>query len=589
VAGWRVEEDRLGETAGTPLDAHERRDCLVASDFTCKRLQGSGGGSGVGGAVPAWCYVEVVPDPAEKGRLMHTLTDWSGSQYNTHPDLVNFTFWGGSQHYPTGPSCGQTPAAAWCAAQQRLGSWPNASRSCDPVDALDSRYSYDINIRDQPTNMYYFYTGCDVSDYRGAEFDQSQAGAVLVQLLDPTQCLSSNTGGVKYNSPAVGTSTDDSNRSSNFAAELPLLAWFVLFAGLAVADRVLLMGLFVSENLASQVVGLRSLAGPARYGRYEEKLIAVVSKMPRRYFFVVVVSVVAWVTYSILRVMLQEANVNVANTDYYCEVFGRNGFNSDLYTYGNDCGVSSSNILVIELWLTALLATVPAVQLFTPVLAAILLMKLVIQVHLLEVEAATEQLRAVASSISGLPADRSSAVEDEGGAAPHITGTYGTFEKRIGGERAEWALRPFLQVQQHLAATSEKWSWVLLTEATLLGLLICEPIVAAHTSGTVSAEYLLVSNVMAAVALPFVLLLGVGGAAIVELNEKIAAVPRLLTAERLLTLPERNMFCLEFGRMELGLRVFGVSLTKARIGLTFSTVVLSNLFKALLQAQNDVG
>ena len=51
---------------------------------------------------------------------------------------------------------------------------------------------------------------------------------------------------------------------------------------------------------------------------------------------------------------------------------------------------------------------------------------------------------------------------------------------------------------------------MLLTEAALLGLLVCEPIVAAHTSGGVSAEYLLVSNVMGVVALPFVLLLAVG-------------------------------------------------------------------------------
>ena len=42
--------------------------------------------------------------------------------------------------------------------------------------------------------------------------------------------------------------------------------------------------------------------------------------------------------------------------------------------------------------------------------------------------------------------------------------------------------------------------------------------------------------------------LGSGGAAIVELNERIAEVPRLLTREQLLTLPERNMFCLEFAR-----------------------------------------
>ena len=75
--------------------------------------------------------------------------------------------------------------------------------------------------------------------------------------------------------------------------------------------------------------------------------------------------------------------------------------------------------------------------------------------------------------------------------------------------------------------------------ALLLVLLVCEPLVVAHTANAASA-YLLISNVMASVATPFVLLLAVGAFFIVRLNERIADVPKMLTREQLLTLAERN-------------------------------------------------
>ena len=61
------------QTEGVRMAAHERRGCLVAADFTCKRLYAN---AGSGGATATWCYAEVAPKVPENGRLLHTLTDW---------------------------------------------------------------------------------------------------------------------------------------------------------------------------------------------------------------------------------------------------------------------------------------------------------------------------------------------------------------------------------------------------------------------------------------------------------------------------------------------------------------------------------
>ena len=73
------------------------------------------------------------------------------------------------------------------------------------------------------------------------------------------------------------------------------------------------------------------------------------------------------------------------------------------------------------------------------------------------------------------------------------------------------------------------------------------------------------------------LLLAVGAWAIVRLNEHIVDVPRLLTREQLFTLVERNAFCDEYQRIDLGLQVFGASLTKARIIVAFTSLGASLL------------
>ena len=99
------------------MAAHERRGCLVASDFTCKRLYSS---DGSGGATATWCYAEVVPTEPEKGRLLHTLTNWGhgeylGSQYA--PSGVDFPIWSGGNHYPAAVNC-SLPPRQWCDAMQ---------------------------------------------------------------------------------------------------------------------------------------------------------------------------------------------------------------------------------------------------------------------------------------------------------------------------------------------------------------------------------------------------------------------------------------------------------------------------------------
>ena len=116
----------------------------------------------------------------------------------------------------------------------------------------------------------------------------------------------------------------------------------------------------------------------------------------------------------------------------------------------------------------------------------------------------------------------------------------------------------------------------------LLLLLVCEPLVVAHTSKAAS-EYLILSNIMSSVATPFAILLAVGGWGIVRLNEKIADVPWMLTREHLFTITERSQFREEYSYMRLGLELSGIRLTRARIGGAFVSLIVSSLAKLLAQ------
>ena len=61
------------QAEGATLQAHERRDCLVASDFVCKRIFG-----GSGGATTTWCYAEVVPASPDRARAAPAHADQLG-------------------------------------------------------------------------------------------------------------------------------------------------------------------------------------------------------------------------------------------------------------------------------------------------------------------------------------------------------------------------------------------------------------------------------------------------------------------------------------------------------------------------------
>ena len=73
----------------------------------------------------------------EKGRLLHTLTNWgSGERLGNGqyaPSGVDFPIWSGGQHYPAAANC-SLPPRQWCAAMQHgtheydgvvYKNWPN--------------------------------------------------------------------------------------------------------------------------------------------------------------------------------------------------------------------------------------------------------------------------------------------------------------------------------------------------------------------------------------------------------------------------------------------------------------------------------
>ena len=357
---------------------------------------------------------------------------------------------------------------------------------------------------------------------------------------------------------------------------LPLLIWVVAFSALAVSDRALLMSLITTNYLAELVVSFRSTVGGLRFAHYEQIMVRRAKQLPRWYFFGVVIPVILWVTYSILRVMLEQATVEAGNTDYDCDVLGRERFYyldnhlSSSKSYKARCEHDASNV---RTYAVAVLATVPMVQLFTPVLAAILLMLLVIQVHALELDAALDQLRNVATA----PTDD---LESENADADQST-----------DRTVEAGLAPFIKVQASLLATSKRWSSIMATEVVLVALLICEPLVVndsvgASSSGT-NTSYQLLSNSMHAVAVPFIFLLALGAAAITWLNDKISAVPFTLTREQLFTPSETDVFCSNYDRLQLGLAVFGLRLTKARIAIAFSSLFASVIARRLASAQGN--
>ena len=68
-----------------------------------------------------------------------------------------------------------------------------------------------------------------------------------------------------------------------------------------------------------------------------------------------------------------------------------------------------------------------------------------------------------------------------------------------------------------------------------------------------------------------------------KVKPRLASTSKHGRREQLFTLAERNAFCDEYQRIELGLQVFGASLTKARIAVACSSLGASPLVKLIIQ------
>ena len=110
-------------------------------------------------------------------------------------------------------------------------------------------------------------------------------------------------------------------------------------------------------------------------------MTATMTRVPRRYCLWLVAPTTAALSYTILRAMLGRAALQADTVAYLCAkgpaAFGDKNYGSD--SFQAVCGGGGSGSAAS--WIGAVLATVPAVQLFTPLLAAVLLMLLVTDVH----------------------------------------------------------------------------------------------------------------------------------------------------------------------------------------------------------------
>ena len=137
-------------------------------------------------------------------------------------------------------------------------------------------------------------------------------------------------------------------------------------------------------------------------------MTATMTRVPRRYCLWLVAPTTAALSYTILRAMLGRATLQADTVAYLCAkgpaAFGdQNGYTHSFQAVCGGGGGSGS----AASWVGAVLATVPAVQLFTPLLAAVLLMLLVTDVHSRQVRLPTGRVLQRGAT-SPAAADRSS-------------------------------------------------------------------------------------------------------------------------------------------------------------------------------------
>ena len=325
--------------------------------------------------------------------------------------------------------------------------------------------------------------------YRGGDFGESNnpAGTMLVQLLNPMQCTSENARTDDDGLQVVADSPDQ------LAAVMPLLIWFIIFAAVAVADRVLIMSLVASNYLSDLVVASAEIVEPSWFPAFERQMAKQARLIPKRFFLAVVLPVTASISYSILAMFLAREMIEARNNEFESCVTksewllgrDRSAEEADLSDtdfknkicdeYASGEGASS-----MVPYIYALFGALPAIQLFTPVLAAILLMLVVIEVHALQIDAAQKSVYELTATawpgepkwLRGEPADEC-VQEQETAAGPPTD-----LDEE---DRVTAALRPFVAVKASLLKTSKEWSFILATEVLVVAMLLIEPALQATT------------------------------------------------------------------------------------------------------------
>lgn len=157
------------------------------------------------------------------------------------------------------------------------------------------------------------------------------------------------------------------------------------------------------------------------------------------------------------------------------------------------------------------------------------------------------------------------------------------------------SIAAFVQVKDALTKTSERWSIVLLIEVILTVVIASEPVLYAlaqsdkHTATKSDSAQLAAAEagVFFAATVPFMVVLVLGLAGIARLNERISEVPESIVAQLSdWSLVQQAEFEEQFVALDIGLRIFGVNVSKMRVYCTVAGLVLAMAINLGLSVSN---
>jgi len=160
-----------------------------------------------------------------------------------------------------------------------------------------------------------------------------------------------------------------------------------------------------------------------------------------------------------------------------------------------------------------------------------------------------------------------------------------------GPDNIDTALQSLIHVKHMLVSTSKTWSSILLVEAAITVMITLEPVMrmvlqddAALDDPDSTLEKLFKN--LATASIPFVLILLSGLVAVASFNEKINAIPTQLTESMTFRASDCVYLNASFDRLQIGLKIYGVRVSKARVMRTFASLFGSVAVKLVLWAYN---